>query len=86
MLLHQKWHEGEGLQRAAVDAKTFSVDLRLRSRPKLARRTPLDPRWERLGEISRRKRNPLFVRFYSYDGGEFGNYLLKKKKKLVISS
>jgi hypothetical protein len=27
-----------------------------------------------------------FVRFYSYDGGEFGNYLLKKKKKLVISS
>lgn len=62
MLLHQKWHEGEGLQRAAVDAKTFSVDLRLRSRPKLARRTPLDPRWERLGEISRRKRNPLFAR------------------------
>lgn len=60
MLLHQKWHEGEGLQRAAVDAKTFSVDLRLRSRPKLARRTPWGSTFEHLGRISRRKRNPLF--------------------------
>jgi hypothetical protein len=80
MDLRQKWHEGEGLPLVAVEAKTFSVDLGFGAGRSSHGGRLEDPRWEHLGTISRRKRNPLFGKFTVAMVEILGIHLLKKKR------